>query len=163
MTLDATVKRRIGNAASIRLSVEHADISAANDLYPGIDGTRERMAARYRWGSESRTLVATLQFESNDRVDPGVSPERFGARVSWRYHAGETWSYAVDGGWRSSDYAGLPENRNERRMTLGLGATRSLDDGWMVSLFYEYAKNESSDPVFSYSRNRMTVGIQRVF
>ena len=163
LVLGAAIDRRISGAASVRLSYEHRDVSAADALYAGIEGTRERIEARYRWASDGHRLNASLQFETNDRLDPGVSPDRTGVRISWRILASDKWSYDIDAGWRTSDYDGLSPARSEDRTNLRLGATRMLGLDWMVSLFYEYANNDSSDPVFDYRRNRVTFGVQRVF
>ena len=53
--------------------------------------------------------------------------------------------------------------RDEDLLTINVAVTRSLGRDWLLLIDYQYSNNDSSDPVFSYDRNVITVGAIKVF
>ena len=57
----------------------------------------------------------------------------------------------------------LPVARTEDLVAISAGVTRTLDENWLLGLRYQFSDNDSSDPVFSYERNVITIGVLRIF
>ena len=53
--------------------------------------------------------------------------------------------------------------RTEDLALMSAGLTRTIGDVWLLGLQYEHSENDSSDPVFSYDRNVITIGFLRTF
>ncbi len=132
-------------------------------MFSGIEGSRQRIEARYLWFSGDRQLLARLQLETNDRTDPGVSPDRFRLGIECRFLPLSGWGIEAGAEYRSSDYDDLDPARTEDLITLKLGFTRMLNEDWQMLLEYLYSDNDSSDSTFTYDRNRITVGVMRIF
>jgi hypothetical protein len=100
------------------------------------------------------------EFESQDRVDPGVSPDRnrFTLGLSQRLRG----RWFIDGGLahRTSRYDGLAV---PRKVELTAGARRELQRGWLLNMDYRWADNDSNIALFGYTSHRVTAGISRVF
>ncbi len=155
--------RRMTEATSLGLRFEHQEIDARNSMFSGIEGSRQRLEVRHRWNSIDRSFLTRLQFETNDRADPGVSPDRFRLSFDYRYSPQRGWGYEAGVGFRSSDYNGIDPARTEDLMSVRLGISRMLNDDWQLLLDYQFSDNDSSDSVFTYDRNRLTLGMLRIF
>ena len=53
--------------------------------------------------------------------------------------------------------------RDEELATVAVGASYDLNNDWALSLHYRYSENDSSDPLFSYERNLVTIGVRYLF
>ena len=53
--------------------------------------------------------------------------------------------------------------RDEELATVAVGASYDFADDWALSVRYRYSENDSSDPVYSYERNQLTVGVRYLF
>ncbi|TFH58313.1 MAG: DUF560 domain-containing protein, partial [Candidatus Zixiibacteriota bacterium] len=95
--------------------------------------------------------------------DPFVSPTRQGARVDYRYRFSDAWDLESSLSIRSSEYDDISIPRSEDLISASLGVTRSFGDIWLINATYQYSKNDSSDPVFSYDRNQLSAGFLRLF
>ena len=155
--------RRLTQATSIGFRYRYDDVSAVESMFSGIDGSRQRLEARYRWFSGDRTVLANLQLESNDRTDPGVSPDRFKLGIDYRFSPLTGWGYEAGVQYRSSDYDGIDPARTEDLVTLKVGITRALNEDWLMLGEYYYSDNDSSNSTFTYDRNRITLGMMRIF
>ena len=76
---------------------------------------------------------------------------------------GDRWELEAEAGYRVSDYDGAAVLRDENLAAMAIGANCELSDDWVLGLHYRYSDNDSSDPVFSYERNQLTLGIRYVF
>lgn len=132
-------------------------------MFSGIEGSRQRLEVRHRWNSIDRSFLTRLQFETNDRADPGVSPDRFRLSFDYRYSPQRGWGYDAGVGFHSSDYNGIDPARTEDLMSLRLGISRMINADWQLLLDYQFSDNDSSDSVFTYDRNRLTLGMLRIF
>ena len=162
-SLSIRVNRRLSQATSIGFRYRYDDISAAESVFSGIEGTRQKIEARYRWFSGDSSILAKIQLETNDRLDTGVSPDRFKLGFDYRYSPLSGWGYEAGVEFRSSDYDGLDPVRTEDLVTLKAGITRMLNENWLMLGEYYYSDNDSSDSTFSYDRNRITLSLIKIF
>ena len=101
--------------------------------------------------------------EVNDRRDGGVSPSRSRFEADYRYQPADSWGFEVGFGIRTSDYDDLDVPRTEDLASISAALTRTVAEVWLFALQYQYSENDSDDPVFSYERNLITLGVLRTF
>ncbi|MEJ2129902.1 MAG: hypothetical protein P8X81_13820, partial [Woeseiaceae bacterium] len=140
------------------------DISEGEDIFEGIKGKRHQLVARYRVRiGDGRRLMLRLRHEDNDRLDPGVSPARTGLSVDYRYLPDVGWGFEAGAAYRRSRFSDAALPRTENLVSARGALTRFLGRDWILMVEYQYSDNDSSDPVFSYDRNVLTVGAMRTF
>jgi uncharacterized protein (PEP-CTERM system associated) len=145
------------------MRLHYDDIRGARARFDGIDGSRTRFHLRYRWHRLSHSLSLRIGLEENDRQDAGVSPSRQHVRASYYYQFGAAWETESGIAFRRSDYDDLTIPRTEDLTSVILGVHYDFGNGWQSSLRYQYSDNDSSDSLFSYNRNVVTLGVQRLF
>lgn len=155
--------RRISSTASWFIRYRYDNIDSANALFSGIDGSRQRVEARYQWFADDQNLLFVYQIESNDRNDPSVSPARNRLSLNYRYKPLSGWGFEIGGSFRDSSYDDLLITRSEDLTTLHAGISRTVFSEWTLLIRHQYSDNSSTDPVFSYERNQTTVGLFRTF
>lgn len=153
----------LGERATLEGRYTYDDISDADALFAGIAGTRHQLDFRYSYYYENHRVHLRYWLEENDRLNPGVSPERDRIDVMYRYQPQTGLGFEAGIERRSSDYADLEIPRNEDLTTLRAALTWELPDAWLVLLELRSARNESNDPDFDYDRNQATVGIMKYF
>jgi len=89
-----------------------------------------------------------------------VSPARQRRQAAYYYELGDRWEIEANGAYRASDYDDITPLREEKLSSIAVGASFDINDDWALSLRYRYSENDSSDPVFSYKRNQVTVGVR---
>lgn len=161
--LSFRLDRRLTQSSSIGIRFRYDDVSAAETIFSGIEGLRQRLDVNYRWYFDDRSLFVNVQVEKNDRSDPGVSPSRNKIGFNYRFSPMDGWGYEFGAEYRSSDYDDLVPARTEDLVTLRAGVTRMLTQNWQILAAYRYAENESSDTTFAYERNVMTLAVMRLF
>ena len=162
-SLRVRIDRRITEATSLSLRIEHQEIDARNSMFSGIEGSRQKIELRHRWNSVDRTFLTRLGFETNDRADPGVSPDRVRLSFDYRYSPQRGWGYEAGAGIRSSDYDGIDPARTEDLVSLRVGISRMISDDWQLLADYQFSDNDSSDSAFTYDRNRLMLSVMRIF
>ncbi len=163
VALGARSVHYVGDEGALDLHYRYDDIDEDDPLFAGIAGSRQRLDLRYRWYRDNHTVILRLGAESNDRLDPGVSPSRTRFQTDYRYQPSDGWGFEAGFGFRVSDYDDLEEARTEDLTTISAAVTRTVADVWLFALNYQYSKNDSNDPVFSYERNLVTLGVLRTF
>jgi hypothetical protein len=163
VALGARATHYLGDDASLDFRFRYDDVDNTDTDFAGLAGTRQRVDFRYRWYPQYNDLTLRLGYETNDRDDPGVSPTRLRAQLDFRHEFGNAWGIELGAGIRNSDYDDLAIPRTEDLTTLYTALTRTLNQVWLVALQYQYSENDSSDPVFSYERNVITIGALRTF
>lgn len=151
------------DAASLELRLRYDEIRGAETVFEGIDGSRIRADLRYRWYRLPHYLVLRGGIETNDRRDAAVSPDRQRLQARYYYQLGDRWEIETEASYRSSDYDDTAVSRDEDLTTLALGTSYDLNDNWTLSLRYRHSENDASDPLYTYERNQVTVGVRYVF
>jgi hypothetical protein len=155
--------RYIGRSASIDLRYTYDDVSDADSLFAGIAGSRQQFDARYRWYADGRRLQLRYLLETNDRADPGVSPDRNRFAIDYRYQPEAAWGYEAGVDFRNSDYGDLNIPREEDLLTLRGTLTYAFPGDWLVLFEYRNSDNDSTDETFSYDREQITLGAMKIF
>jgi hypothetical protein len=163
IALGARAVRYIGDDGALDLLYRYDDIDEEDPLFAGIAGNRQRLDLRYRWYRDNHTVIFRLGAENNDRLDPGVSPSRTRFQADYRFQPSDGWGVEAGFGFRASDYDDLEVARTEDLTTISAALTRTVAEVWLFALQYQYSDNDSSDPVFSYERNLVTLGVLRTF
>jgi hypothetical protein len=155
--------RYLDENSELGLSYVYDDVKEADALFAGLAGSRQQLQARYRWYSSERRFTLRYRQEENDRLDPQVSPKRKSLSANYGYQPDTGWGYEGGFRYRASRFDEMAVQRDEDLLTINVAMTRSLSRDWLLLIDYQYSNNDSSDPVFSYDRNVITVGAIRVF
>jgi len=155
--------RYVGDDSSFVVSLSYDDISSAQSRFDGIEGSRSRIDLRYRWHSAGHDLAVGLGLEENDRRNVSISPSRQRIRTDYGYQVNNNWRVEGAAAFQTSDYDGLTVPRSEDLISLAIRVVFIAASDWQISGRYQYSKNDSSDPIYSYDRNLLTVGFQRLF
>ncbi len=161
--LSARAVHYLNDEASIDLRYGYDDIVEDDPDFAGIAGSRQRTDLRYRWDRASHSVILRAGLETNDRLDPGVSPTRKRLHADYRFQPGDGWGVEAGIAFRSSDYDDLTVPRTEDLTTITAALTRSMATRWLLALQFQYSDNDSTDPEFSYERNLITLGVLRTF
>lgn len=159
----ARAVRYLAPGASIDVRYVQEEVSEADPLFIGIDGTRQQFDARYNWYRDGHVVQLRYWLETNDRLDPAVSPERnrFALYYGMQPESGLGYEAAVD--IRNSDYDELATPREEDLLTLRGAITYRFRSNWLVQLEYQNANNDSTDETFSYDRSKLVFGAIKIF
>lgn len=160
---DVRATRYFNDESSLRTRLQYNEIRGAKSQFDGLDGSRTRIDIRYRWYRVPHALSLNAEFETNDRRDPDVSPARERLRAGYQFQITDRWELDVEASIRRSDYGDLLTPRNETLTSVSFGATYEFGKDWTLTMRYQYADNDSSDSVYSYTRNLYTIGFQRLF
>ncbi len=157
------VVRELGRTASLDFRYAHHEIRDADSLYPGIEGSRQQLDLRYRWSRDGHRLQLRYWTESNEREDPGASPDRHRYAIDYRYDPGRGpgWEAGID--FRRSEYRDVATPRDEDLTTLRGALSWRLAGDWLTLLEYRQAHNDSTDEFFSYDRRQITIGAMKLF
>lgn len=161
--LGGEVTRWLDARNGLTLRYRYEDIAAGDDIFAGVEGTRQRVDLGWRWYDRLRSLRVSIRREINDRDDPGVSPDKTRLRGDYRYAPDSGWGFGASIELRASEYSGQDVDRDEDLAQAELTLTRHFDSGWEVFGQLLRAENDSTDPAFDYSRNQVAIGVFRVF
>ena len=163
VALSARAVHYLNDESSIDLRYGYDDIVEDDPDFAGIAGSRQSTDLRYRWNRESHSVILRAGLETNDRVDPGVSPTRKRLHADYRFQPGDGWGVEAGVSFRTSDYDDLALPRTEDLTTITAALTRTVATHWLVALQFQHSENDSTDPEFSYERNLITLGVLRTF
>ncbi len=155
--------RYLNQDSEIGFSYVYDDIQETDVFFAGIAGSRQQLQTRYRWYSGERRFTLRYRQEENDRLDPDVSPKRKSLSADYGYQPDTGWGYEGGFKYRSSRFDEMAVPRDEDLLTVNVALTRSIIRNWLLLIDYQYSNNDSSDPIFSYKRNVITVGAINVF
>jgi tetratricopeptide (TPR) repeat protein len=161
--LDLRSIRYLSDDAAFEVRLRYDEIKSTQLLFDGIEGSRSRVDLGYRWTGVGHSLAVRLGLEDNDRRDPGVSPSRQRILVDYDYTFNDHWRLESTAFFRTSDYDDLTLPRSEDLLSVAVQAVYETGSNWQFSGRYQYSKNDSSDPEYSYDRNLLTIGFQRLF
>jgi tetratricopeptide (TPR) repeat protein len=173
-TLDGgSFERRLGARVSLERALTAATVLEARLVVEAIEELDERVAlvdgsrGLLELEVEHRLAGGRLGFEYafsvDDRAAASVSPTRHAFGLRYRRVLDDRWSVLAAGVYRASRYDDLEEPREEDRSELALVLLRELSGGWQLALDYRYTSNAANIEAFDYARNRLELGINRVF
>jgi tetratricopeptide (TPR) repeat protein len=155
--------RYFGHHSAIDLRYTHDEVSEADSLFSGIAGSRQQAHLRYRWYRDGHRLQVHYGLETNDRTDPGVSPERMRFGIAYRFQPARGIGYDVGVEFRNSDYDELVPSRDEDLLALSAALTYALPTDLRLSLELRHSDNDSTDATFSYERTQLMIGAVKLF
>lgn len=161
--VSARAIRYLDDSNALSATYTYDDVSDADALFAGIAGSRQQLRVDYRWHSAGHRLILRVRQETNDRADPGVSPDRIGFDADYRFQPGSGLGYEGGLAFRASDYDDLVDPRSEDLLSARLALTKNLKDDWLALLEYRYSDNDSTDPTFSYDRQQISFGLIKTF
>lgn len=166
-------ERRLGVSADLRLTLDARsglairltldDVDELDDRFGFVAGRREQLRLGFDRRGDSGRIALGYEIERNDREDPGVSPLRNRLYARYRRQLNADWSADLGASYRASRYRDLPETRSENLIELAVGASRALPGEWQLVGEYLWADNDSNMDVFSYRRQRIGLGVSKVF
>lgn len=159
----ASVTRYLNGNSNVELRYRYDDVSEADSVYAGLAGSRQLIDARYRWYENEHYLQFRYANESNDRRDAGFSPDRNRLSADYRYQPERGFGFEVGATFRTSDYDDLDLPREEDLTLIRSALTYLFPNEWLVFVEAEHSSNDSTDPVFAYDRNQVTLGARRFF
>ena len=157
------VTRYLTGNSSIDLRLVHDDVSDADPLYDGIQGNRRQVDVRYNRYRDGHRLQIRYINETNDRLDPAVSPTRNEFSVLYGFQPELGLGYEAGAGLRNSEYDDLAAPRDEDLLTVWAGLSYGFRNNWLLMLDYQRSDNDSSDAAFSYDRGRLMFGAIKSF
>ena len=155
--------RHLSRESQFSLRYRYDEIGAENPVFSGIEGSRQRLDARYRWSRQRQNLSLRYIYETNDRLDPSVSPDRHDIRFDFRYDLDGSLGYELGGQLRSSEYDRLAAGRSEDLFLAYVAITKDFRLNWQLQGRLQYSENDSSDSQFSYQRTVITLGLLKNF
>jgi hypothetical protein len=159
----ALVARELGSNAVIDLRYTYDDVSDADAIFAGIEGDRQLLEMRYRWYQGGHRVQLRYSRETNDRLDPAVSPERNRYSLDYGFRPARGFGYEAGIDFRSSEFDQLATPREEDLLTLWGALTYAFREHWTAVLDLRVADNDSTDPTYSYDRTQITLGVLRTF
>lgn len=163
VSADARVVRYLNDNNVLDLRYSYADVSEGDDVFAGIAGSRQRIDARYRWYRETHRVQIRYVVETNDRLDPSVSPERSAVIVDYRNRPLQGFGYEAGIELRNSEYAEIATPRTEDVVTLFGTLSYAFSNDWSVLLDFRQSDNESSDAAYTYDRLQFSLGAMKLF
>lgn len=155
--------RYLNRNSSFDIRYTYDDVADANDLFAGIEGSRHRFEARYLWYRDDHRMLFRFGLESNDRADPGVSPDRNRIALRYSYQPEYGVGYEAEIDFRESEYADLVSTREEDLLMFRAAVLYSFRNDWQCILESRISDNDSTDAAFSYDRTQLTFGALKFF
>jgi len=160
---DARFVRYIGDNNVVDLRYSYDDVSEGDAVFAGISGSRQRIDARYRWYRQMHRVQFRYVIETNDRIDPGVSPQRRSLIVDYGFRPLRGPGYEAGVELRDSQYADVANPRDEDLLSLFGTLTYAFSNDWSILLNFRHSENDSTDPLYSYDRLQFTLGAMKIF
>jgi tetratricopeptide (TPR) repeat protein len=159
-------------AGLLRLRYELATIEAIDDRYRYLDGARQRAEGRMTWFHNAARLHLHYHFEHNDREDlaaplfTSFSPTRNALSLIADIPLHDIVELRTELQYTRSRYRDPNElagggaiTRNDDRIGLFGRLAYRPPAGGELSFEYRYTRNDSTIPVYDYSRHRFMAGV----
>jgi hypothetical protein len=158
-----TAAKTLGTGWELRLRYRLEDVDGRAP-FESLSGTRQQAALRLRRHAASHLLRLEYQFETNDRDSDAVSPDRHALAAEWTARLPRRLHATLGLDWRRSRFALAADNDyDEHRWMVSAGLGGELAGDWQWALGYDWSRNRSDAAGFSYRRNRLYAGVQRLF
>lgn len=160
---EVDVSTAVGDRGAMSLRIGVAGVDALDSRYAFVSGDQQRVRARYRQALAGGAFSATYDFENNDRDAASVSPTRKRLSLDWRRRLGANWEAALGLRHRRSEYDELAAPRKEDLGEIWLDLARDLGRSWQVKGGLHVSDNDATDPLYSYEREVLSLGLRKVF
>lgn len=148
-----------------RYRLESIDTSAA---YSYLKGTRQRLRIqRLAALDKQSTLILAYRLELNDRQNSATASYtnvRHGLRASYYKSVGDDVTWRLAARYRVSDYTAVAsQNRNDNLVQFSIQRTKKIHRDFEWTMKYSLSRNDSTDPVYTYTSNTYQVGLRKRF
>jgi hypothetical protein len=164
---ESGLKNRTDSGAryDYRYRLESIDTSA---VYSYLQGTRQRFRVqRVARLNKHSTLILAYRLELNDRQNSPTASftnVRHGLRASYYKSVGNDVTWRVAARYRVSDYTAVaPQDRYDNLVQFSVQRRKTLHDGLEWFLQYSLSRNDSTDPVYTYTSNTYKIGLRKHF
>jgi tetratricopeptide (TPR) repeat protein len=158
-----SLKRPLSPATTLGLSLVHEAVDSGNSRFAFLEGSREQLGVSWdRYGANGR-LTLGYRYESNDRSSPTVSPTRNGASLRYRYTMSPVWMADLSFAFRKSVFDDANTPRDEERTDVSVGLRRRFSRTWHLNGTYLWSDNRSNVTAFTYTRQRLSLGVSKDF
>jgi tetratricopeptide (TPR) repeat protein len=157
------MRRFLTSAMTLILAASHDAVDNVEPQFAYLAGSRQQLEVSVDRRGGAGRLSLGYELELNDRDDPNVSPTRNRVWLRYRYSPNPDWSADARISFRSSRYDDLATPRDEDLADISLGYQRRFSGGWEVTGSYRRSDNNSNVDLFSYARNRLSVGVTKNF
>jgi tetratricopeptide (TPR) repeat protein len=153
----------ISDAAALDLRWSYDDVADAAPQFSYIDGSRATLRLTFdRRGANARFRVS-YGLERNDRLGSTVSADRSRVTLRVTRPLWSDWELDAWGSYRASTHERLSVPADERLVEWSVTGNRALAAEWLLEVGYYGADNDSDLAEFAYDRNRMMVGLSKLF
>ena len=157
------VTRSLGSQWSLEMRFWYDDVESPTTRFDYMTGTRQRA----RFGMEHRSprgrVRVAYERDLQDRATPNVSPERDRISLNFARRVHERWSIEGVLAYRQSSYDELTVPRDEQLVEIAAVARRELSAGWLLNAAYRWVDNDADAAQYSYTSNRVSMGVSRSF
>ncbi|MFU8822175.1 MAG: tetratricopeptide repeat protein [Gammaproteobacteria bacterium] len=154
--------RRLDAAWDLRLRYRYEDIDA-REPFAALTGDRQEVSVRARRRGEASRLRLEYRFETNDREGDAVSPDRHQLEAEWTVGAPVGIQRVLGLGARYGSYSLAGDSESERRLFASAGLTGPLAGRWQWTVRYDWTRNDATENIFDYTRQRVFAGVEAVF
>lgn len=154
--------RRLDAAWDLRLRYRYEDIDA-REPFATLTGDRQEVSVRARRQVEASRLRLEYRYETNDREDDAVSPDRHQLEAEWILGVPGGVQPVFGLGGRHGRYSLAGDSSSERRLFASAGLTGPLAGRWQWIARYDWTRNDASGDAFDYTRQRIFAGVEAVF
>ncbi len=156
--------KHLSRDSSIKLDYQFDNIRSGDMQYDYLQGSRQRLRATYRTRLDALRIDTRYRLELNNRDDlanQSFSPTRHTLRAITSYRINPKLSTALDLAWRNSDYParGTNAGRTEQRLRVAARLQYRFNRYWSVEGLARQTRNDSSNPLYDYSRSDIYMGI----
>lgn len=171
--LEARGRHKLSKTDRVYLSYRYDDISSDDVVFDYTEGWRQKIRGEFRRYNKKYFGQLYYELELNDRNDYtapisgdqfSYSPTRHTLRGKYTLKLNNKWGITGDLAYRKSDYPSTPtQNRNDDRWKAIASANYRFDKSMKLKLKLEYTDNSSSDNLYVYDRQVISVNLDKLF
>jgi tetratricopeptide (TPR) repeat protein len=138
------------------------DIDALEAKYDYLTGAQRRLRLTLAQRVGSGRFSASVEAEDNNLAAATVSSDRRRVLLGYWHRLGTDWSVEGAVGYRLSRYE-RPSGPDERLTELFASVRRAFPHDWVFTADYRHSRNDADLTEFSYSADRIALGVNRAF
>lgn len=169
ITVDGRTRLSLNQLLYLRYQYE--DISSELAIYDYLQGWRQRARIGLQQKKNRHSYNIYYELELNKRNDLitssyayEYSPTRHTVRGTYSYLATENWKLIAELKFRDSDFPGSESfDRNDQQLKSAVGVDYAFDKSMHLKSRVEHINNRSSVDLYDYSKNRIMLGLSKLF
>jgi hypothetical protein len=138
------------------------DIDALEAKYDYLTGAQRRLRLTLAQRVGRGRFSASVEAEDNNLAAATVSSDRRRVLLGYWHRLGTDWSVEGAVGYRLSRYE-RPSGPDERLTELFASVRRAFPHDWVFTADYRHSRNDADLTEFSYSADRIALGVNRAF